>query len=224
MGLALYWTSVTPMLSWAGSDSISTKVLALVIVWLGGFLCIYGWDAARAAWFPLLFLVLMVPLPEAAQAWVVRVLQERSTDVTYAIFNLLGVPVLRQGFVLSLSTVTIQVAAECSGIRSSIALFITCILAAHFYLRTPWKVILFLALVFPLVVIKNGIRIVTLTLLSIYVDPSFLRGRLHHQGGIVFFLLALLLLLPVFLALAKSERSSHAPKGHPEGDIAIAGS
>ena len=109
-------------------------------------------------------------------------------------------------------------AAECSGIRSSIALFITCILAAHFYLRTPWKVILFLALVFPLVVIKNGIRIATLTLLSIYVDPGFLYGRLHHEGGVVFFVLAMLLLFPIFLKLAKSEQSSLATKASPKQD------
>jgi len=206
LGIALYWTSVGNRVSWAGSGSLSVMTLALAVVWVGGFLLVYGPDAARAAWFPLLFLVLMVPLPEAAQAWAVRTLQAGSTDVTQAIFNLLGVPVFRQGFVLALPAVTIQVAEECSGIRSSIALFITCILAAHFSLRTPWKVVLFLGLVLPLVVIKNGIRIATLTLLSIYVNSGFLHGRLHRDGGVVFFLLAMLLLLPVFLKLAKSER------------------
>jgi exosortase/archaeosortase family protein len=58
----------------------------------------------------------------------------------------------------------------------------------------------------PLSVLKNGIRIATLTLLSIHVDPSFLTGNLHHQGGFVFFLLALLILLPVFLWLERSDK------------------
>jgi hypothetical protein len=61
-------------------------------------------------------------------------------------------------------------------------------------------------LAFPVALIKNGIRIVTLTLLSIYVDPSFLTGSLHHKGGFVFFLLALAILAPVLLLLEKSER------------------
>ena len=52
-----------------------------------------------------------------------------------------------------------------------------------------------------MMIVKNGIRIVTLTLLAIYVDPSFLYGRLHREGGIVFFLIGLLLLLPVYLLL-----------------------
>jgi exosortase len=147
----------------------------------------------------------MVPLPDRVLGWVVHLLQQGSTEVTYLLFNMVGVPVLRQGYVLSVPTVTIQVAAECSGIRSSIALFITCLLAAQLYLRTPWKIGLFLLLVFPLALIKNGVRIVTLTLLSVYVDPSFLHGNLHRDGGFVFFVLALLLLFPVFVFLERSE-------------------
>jgi len=54
--------------------------------------------------------------------------------------------------------------------------------------------------------VKNGIRIVTLSLLSIYVDPSFLTGNLHHQGGILFFLLALGILLPLLWLLQQHER------------------
>jgi exosortase len=189
-----------------GNSSLSLATLGLVIIWIGGFLGVYGLEATRKALFPLLFLVLMVPLPDRVLAWTISVLQEGSTVLSYGLFHLLGVPVLRQGFVLSLPSVTIEVASECSGIRSSIALFITCLLTAHLYLRTSWKILGFLLLVFPLALIKNAVRIVTLTLLSIYVDPSFLRGSLHQDGGFVFFALALLLLLPVFVLLQKSER------------------
>jgi exosortase/archaeosortase family protein len=56
-----------------------------------------------------------------------------------------------------------------------------------------------------MMILKNGIRIATLTLLAMYVDPGFLYGRLHHQGGIVFFLIGLVLLLPVLLFLQRSE-------------------
>jgi exosortase/archaeosortase family protein len=57
----------------------------------------------------------------------------------------------------------------------------------------------------PLSIIKNGIRITTLTLLAVYVDPSFLTGDLHKKGGFVFFLLALAILFPILLLLQKSE-------------------
>ncbi len=143
--------------------------------------------------------------------WTIYFSQCGSTSVAYFLFRALGVPVLRQGFLLTVPGVTIEVAKECSGIRSSMALFITCVVAAHVFLRTPWKKLLFVLLAFPLALLKNGVRIVTLTLLSIYVDPSFLTGRLHQQGGFIFFLLALAILAPVLKLLEKSEHHPSPP-------------
>ena len=59
--------------------------------------------------------------------------------------------------------------------------------------------------VFPLAMLKNGIRIVSLSLFATYVDPGFLTGRLHHEGGIVFFLLTLAMMAPLLLFLRNSE-------------------
>jgi len=205
LGVALYWTAIRGSIPWQGNTVLSLETMALVLVWTGGFLWTYGLAPARAAIFPLLFLLLMVPLPDKVLASLIHALQQGSTEVSYLLFRLVDIPVLRQGFVLSVPNITIQVAAECSGIRSSLALFLTCLLAARLFLRTRWKMILLVSLAFPLAIIKNGIRIVTLTLLSIYVDPGFLNGRLHHEGGFVFFLVALLMVVPMLLLLVRSE-------------------
>ena len=210
LGIALHWTATRNPLPSQGGDSLSAAALAILLIWVGGFLASYGLAAAREAAFPLLFLVLMIPLPERFLNWTIELLQRGSTEVSYLLFNLVGVPALRQGFVISVPGISIEVAAECSGIRSSLALLITCLIAAHLYLRTPWKIAVFILLVLPLSIIKNGIRIVTLTLLSVYVDPRFLTGSLHRDGGFVFFLLALLLLFPIFVLFEKSERSDVA--------------
>jgi exosortase/archaeosortase family protein len=69
-------------------------------------------------------------------------------------------------------------------------------------LRTQIVFVLFVILV---TIVKNGIRIVTLSLLAIYVDPGFLYGRLHRSGGFVFFLMGALLLLPLLWALRRGE-------------------
>jgi exosortase len=200
----LFWFATH--LSDTGNDRLSLEALALVSMWIGGFVSCYGLKASRAAIFPLLFLLLMVPWPSAVLDPVIRWLQEGSTDITYTIFKALGVPVFREGFVLTVPGVSIEVASECSGIRSSMALLITCLLAGYFYLRTGWKMLLFVLLVIPLSIIKNGIRIATLTLLSLYVDPSFLRGSLHRDGGFVFFFMALAMMFPILRLLEKSER------------------
>jgi exosortase len=205
-GVILYWLVNRKFFPLEGNESLSLETFSIILVWVGGFLLCYGFVALRAAAFPLLFLLLMVPLPDMLLDRAIHALQVGSTEIAYLLFQAVGTPVLRQGFLLSVPGVTIEVAKECSSIRSSIALFITCLLAAHLYLRTPWKVTLFVLLAFPLAILKNGIRIVTLTLLSIHVDPSFLTGNLHHEGGFVFFLVALLILWPVLLWLEKSDK------------------
>lgn len=204
-GFLLYWLAARGPIPRDGNWSLAVQAFALILVWVAGFLFFYGAAALRAGSFALMFLLLMVPVPDAILNWIINALQEGSTEIAYLIFQAVGTPVLRHGFLLSLPGVTIQVAEECSSIRSSMALFITCLLAAHLYLRTGWKKWLLVLLSFPLSLIKNGVRIATLTLLSIYVDPSFLTGSLHHEGGFVFFFLALLMLLPVFLWMERSD-------------------
>jgi len=205
-GVILHWLSGRSPIPQEGNWPLSLETLSLVLVWVGAFVLFYGFAAFRAAMFPLLFLLLMVPLPDVILDRIIHALQEGSTEGAYLIFQAVGTPVSRNGFLLSLPGVTIEVAKECSSIRSSIALFITCLLAAHMYLRSAWKIAVLLLLGLLLSVVKNAIRIATLTLLSIYVDPSFLTGRLHREGGFVFFLLALLLIWPVFIWLERSDK------------------
>jgi exosortase len=184
---------------------LSGYILSLVLLWVAGFALLFGKAASKAGYFPLLFLFLMIPPPNFLLEHVIYLLQAGSAWITGALFDLLGVPVLREGFVFHLARVNIEVAKECSGIRSSMALLILALLVAHFLLRSFWRKVLFLACGLLMMILKNGIRIVSLTLLAMYVDPSFLYGKLHHQGGIVFFLLSLLLLAPLLWLLQRGE-------------------
>jgi exosortase len=220
IGLILYWLANRSPFPQDGNWPLSLGTFAVVLVWIGGFLLCYGFSAFRAGAFPLLFLLLMIPFPDVVLDRVIHALQTGSTEIAYLIFQAAGVPVVRQGFLLSVPGVTIEVAQECSSIRSSMALFITCLLAAHLYLRTGWKMLLFVLLSLPVSLVKNGIRIATLTLLSIYVDPGFLTGRLHREGGFVFFLIALLILCPVFLWLEKSDKQGGSANSRPHEKLA----
>jgi len=187
---------------------LSIRILALVMLLVALFTCFYGLKAARRAAFPLLFLFLMVPIPTAVLDRVVATLQKGSADVAHQLFRIAGVPVFRDAtFKLSLPGVTIQVAQECSGIRSSVSLFISSLVAGYMLLKSGWSRT-FLALAsIPIVILKNAVRIVTISLLSVYVDPGFMYGRLHHQGGLVFAVLALGMLGPVLLLLMKMEQA-----------------
>ena len=204
-GALLYWFGQRHLASSSENDQLAIAIFSVVVIWVGGFVLCYGVRAFRAGLFPVLFLFLMVPIPDFFLNRVILWLQTWSAEVSYAVFELLGVPVLRDGFFFSLPGVTIVVSQECSGIRSSLALMITSLLAGHLFLRSAWKKAVLTLATLPLLIVKNGIRIVTLSLLSIYVDPSFLTGGLHHQGGILFFLVALVILVPVLRLLQKSE-------------------
>jgi exosortase len=148
----------------------------------------------------------MVPLPSAAAESIIAVLQRGSTEAANGLFALTGVPYIREGFIFHLSTISVEVAEQCSGIRSSLALFITSVLAGHLFLKTGWKKVVLVLSIFPITVFKNGLRIVTLTLLGVYVDERILSSALHQRGGIPFFMLALLLWAPVLWLLRRTER------------------
>ena len=187
------------------NDLTSLTVLSAVVFLNGSFIAVFGIKAFKAALFPLLFLVFAAPIPSAVMDNIILFLQVGSTEFTDFLFMITGTSYVREGFVFHLPGFSIEVAKQCSGIRSGLALFITCIIAGHMFLRTWWKVALLVLLAIPVTMFKNGIRITTLTLLSIYVDPRIIQSSLHREGGIPFFVLALCLMAPVLFWLRRSE-------------------
>lgn len=206
-GVALYGLVQWFRLALRPNDILSPTVFSIVLVWIAGFVLCYGTRAFRAATFPLLFLLLMVPLPDLLLDKAIFLLQKGSAEGVEVLFNLVGVPVLRQGLVFHLPGVSIEIAKECSGIRSTLVLLITCLLAGYFFLLSGWHRTVLILCALPLVIVKNAVRIVTLTLLALYVNPGFLSGSLHQRGGILFFLLALATLAPILHWLQKTEKS-----------------
>jgi exosortase len=206
-GIILYIIGSNDGVGLNPNDYLSLMIFSAVTLWIGGFILFYGVKAFRNGLFPLLFLLLLVPIPGLLVNGVISILQQASTEVAYGFFRLTGVPVYREGFTFHLPGMSIEVAKQCSGIRSSLALFITSIMAGHLFLKTGWKKFVFMLCIFPITVFKNGLRIVTLTLLGTYVDPRILSSQLHKKGGIPFFVVALLLLAPVLWFLRKSENS-----------------
>jgi exosortase len=172
------------------SNYISLSILLFSGCCIAAFLLCYGVRAFRAAAFPLFFLVLMTPLPDGLRETLISWLQHGSAVVTAWLFVAAGIPFRREGVILTLPVITIEVAKECSGIRSSMVLFLVCLVLGYLYLKSGWSRLALLLWLVPLTIIKNGVRIFTLCTLGMYVDRSFLTGRLHHDGGFVFFGLA----------------------------------
>jgi len=176
----------------AGSDlQLAANIFALVVWWMAVFFLSFGARGFRRALFPLGFLFWMVPLPEFVVNFTVDFLQRGSAIAAHLLFLAARIPVAQRGMLIHIPGLTMEVAPECSSIRSSFMLLVTTTVLAHLLLRTPWKKALVVAVAIPFSIAKNGLRIFALGMLATRVDPSFLTGRLHREGGIIYFLIAL---------------------------------
>jgi exosortase len=184
---------------------LSIRMFALVLAWIGAFVLCFGSRVSRSVLFPLCFLFGLVPFPQLALNEIVRLLQQGSAWAAYVLFAAVGVPVAQSGVLLTIPGLTVEVAQECSSIRSSSMLLVTTMVLAQLLLRSPWRKALVIAIAVPLSVAKNGLRIFTIAMLATRVDPGYLTGRLHHEGGIVFFTIALLGVFVLLWILRRGE-------------------
>jgi exosortase C (VPDSG-CTERM-specific) len=172
----------------------------------GGFLFLgRKWMAAAA--FPFAFLIFMVPLPDGVVDWLETASKLASAEAAALFFSITGTPVLRDGTVFQLPGIIIEVAQECSGIRSSWVLFITSLLASYLFLKRPWRRAALVSLVIPLAILRNGLRILVIGLLCVHVDPKMINSVIHQRGGPLFFALSLVPLFLLLWWLRKGERS-----------------
>lgn len=190
------------------SYKLALPALGLVTTLWGAFIAVFGAGAAHRALLPLCLLLFMVPAPQHAANELITFLQHGSAVLSNSLFGLIGIPAIRDGTSISLPHLSIDVAPECSGIRSTISLLILTLAGANLYLRYAYNKLLLVVLLLPLSILKNAIRIVTLSTLTIYVDPTILSGPLHHRGGILFFFLGFTMLVPVVALMRRYERRS----------------
>jgi exosortase len=205
-----------PVSSLGNTDRLSVLAALIVLAWVGLFIFWYGLSSVRSALFPLLFLLLMVPLPGSVIGHLELLLQKGSAETCDALFHFMGVPVLRHGFQFSLPGVDIEVAEQCSGIHSGMSLFIAGLLAAHLLLTGIGKKVCFALCIFPIAIFKNAVRIVTIAWLGIYVNPAVFEGQLHRQGGLPFSIVAFVLMAALLWLLRRPSvlrRSTHLSTG-----------
>ena len=148
--------------------------------------------------FPVFLLFFMVPLPGFLQESLESFLQHRSADVAEGLFVLSGMPLLRHDTVFVLPGFQLEVAPECSGIHSTMVLFITSLVAGYVCLQSAWRRTLLALVVIPLALLRNGFRVFTIGQLCVNISPGMIDSYIHRKGGPVFFLLSL---VPFFLTL-----------------------
>jgi exosortase len=168
--------------------------LSLLIVLAGLIVLFLGWIFFRVLLFPWAFLLLMIPIPAIIFNQVAFPLQLLASKVASTTLPWMGVPVLREGNVVNLPAIQLEVAEACSGIRSLMSLTTLAVIYGYLMERKVGpRVLLALASV-PIAVIANSLRVVGTGLLVQYWDPDKAQGFFHEFQGWLMFVASLAML------------------------------
>ena len=203
-----YWVALRSGWKPLAEDYLSWMTLSfLSFVATGAFLCL-GRDLLRKVAFPAAMLLFMAPFPVPVRDLIESFFQHGSADASYLLFKLSGMPVFRNGTVFQLPGFSLEVAPQCSGIHSSLVLFITSLVAGHLFLVSGWRRAVLALAVIPLALLRNGFRIVTIGYLCVNVSPDMIHSYIHRRGGPSFFVLSLIPFFLLLLFLRKTEAHS----------------
>jgi len=196
----------------AEEDGLTLSIFSFLSFFLGVCYLFLGRETLRAIAFPIGLLIFMVPMPLFLLQRIESLLQYGSAVAAEGFFKLSGTTFLRDGLVFLLPGINIEVAPECSGIHSTLVLFITSLVAGYLFLRSPWNRAILALAVIPLALLRNGFRVFTIGELCVHIGPQMIDSPIHHHGGPLFFILSLIPFFLLLIVLKKSERAGEKSK------------
>jgi exosortase len=191
------------------AGELFSKRVSFIILVYGITLYLEGPEKIKILRFPILILLFCVPLPYILYNAVAFPLKLIASQISVVLFKLLGMPVFREGNIISLSHTTLEVVDVCSGIRSLMTLITLAFLLAYFRHKRLWKRMLIIIMATPIAVLANSTRVTATGVLTRY-NPAWGEGFLHELTGWLVFVLSLVLLIGISLIIQK--------KSHPTED------
>lgn len=198
-----------------GAELFLTRISLLGF--LGGLvLFFFGWKHLRLTAFPLALLLLAIPLPAVIFYQITFPLQVLASKLGSSLLEASRVPVLREGNVIFLPNITLEVAEACSGIRSLFTLATLTILYGYLAEDSLWMRLAVVAMTVPLALFSNGLRIMGTGILAQYVTPEAAEGFLHTFSGWFIFIVAMITLMAIHRCVAwikKAVEKKHESRG-----------
>ena len=179
------------------SQSIDTlEVAALIPLLAGTVLLMRGWTTLRMLWFPLVFLLFLIPLPGMVVDAVTGALKQQVSHVVESLLYQFGYPIARNGVVLTIGHYQLLVADACSGLNSMFSLAALGLLYLYqMRYRGPARLVIMLAAILPIAFVANVVRVMALVLITYRFGDEAGQGFAHTAAGMVLFVVALLMLL-----------------------------
>jgi exosortase B len=172
------------------------EVTAHIPLIAAALLLVWGTAGLRAMWFPLLFLLFMVPLPGFVMVAMTSTLKQYVSVAAETVLYHAGYPIARDGVVISIGPYRMLVADACSGLNSIYSLAALGVLYMHLTFKASWlrNAALLLAIV-PIAFVANVLRVMVLILLTYHFGDEVGQGFLHNASGVMLFIVALLALM-----------------------------
>lgn len=179
-------------------DILLFEVGSQIPIIAGLLLILRGWSAVRITWFPLLFLIFMVPLPSAVVDALTLPMKIGVSWATEHVLYEFGYPISRSGVILQIGQYKLLVADACAGLHTLFTLESLGLLYLHMTHHESFTRNTLLAIaIIPISFSANTIRVCTLTLITYYFGDAAGQGFLHGFAGMVLFVSALLLIIGV---------------------------
>lgn len=192
----------------AAEDRLFITATAFVVTLSGTCAWFLPPRAFRALLFPLGFLFFIVPIPTVVMHHVETFMQHGSAAVARLLYQTAGTAVYYEDLTFQLPGINLHVAPECSGIRSTLVLFIVSVLTGYFFLRSPGKRTALALAIVPLALVRNGFRIFVIGELCVRFGPEMIDSFIHRRGGPLFFGLSLIPLFLLLIVLQRREQKS----------------
>lgn len=209
-GVALLAAASVLLVGGTAASELFTARLSLPIMLIGILLVLRGREYVSRALFPLLFLLLMVPLPYIVYYKLTFPMQIMSAKLSAGLLHALGITVIRQGNTLVLPGYTLEVVAACSGLRSLMTMFTLAVVLSALARMRPARSAALLIASAPIAIAANAVRLVVTAFGALAVSPSFADGTLHELSGLIVFSAGFIMLV-VALGILKWTERRHAP-------------
>lgn len=183
-----------------GAELFLSRTSLLFLI-AGALIYFAGWKMFRELLLPWGLLFLAIPLPAIIFNQISMPLQFGASRMASGLLSFVGLPVLREGNIIVLSTITLDVAEACSGLRSLMALIALAAIYGCIFEQKVWRRWVLVIAAIPIAIIANAIRIMGTGLLGVYWGPQGAEGFFHLFSGMVIFLCSLLLLFGVHASL-----------------------
>jgi len=187
---------------------------SLLVVLMGLVLYLAGPAYGKVFRFPIAFLVLMIPLPAIVLNALSLPLQGFAAKAATFCLQALSIPVFRDGNIIALPHLTLEVAEACSGLRSLMSLMTLGIVFAYFSQSQTWKRWVLIASTIPIAIAANALRVAGTGLLAHYFGEETAQGFYHTFSGWLVFLVAFAALAIEGALISKWTRSGIKKRGH----------